>query len=285
MQVRYINPFTDFGFKKLFGEEESKPLLMDFLNQLLPLTSPIISLEYRNLEQLGLTAYDRKAVFDIYCIDELGRHFIVEMQKAHQNFFKDRAVFYSTFPIQRQAEKGKWDFRLEAVYCVGLLDFVFEEEEDKVEYFHEVNLKNQRNEVFYEKLTFFFIEMPKFEKAEAELASGLEQWLYCLKHLEEFERIPSSLDAPIFQRFFEQAELAKLSQEERECYEESLKVYRDLHNVIETARLEGKEEGRLEVQEETALKLFRKGFNLEEISELTGLSEPELLKLRTSHPN
>src|SRR3990167_6277743 len=233
MKTKYINPFTDFGFKKLFGEETSKPILIHFLNQLLSLPSPLIDLNFRNPEQLGFTSYDRKAIYDLYCTDELGRHFIVELQKAKQNFFKDRAVFYSTFPIQKQAEKGDWNFQLQAVYCIGLLDFTFEEDKQDSDYLHQVQLKNQHHQVFYDKLTFYFIEMPKFQKAETDLASYLEKWLYCLKHLEEFESIPASLDDPIFEQVFERAELAKLTPEEREGYEESLKVYRDLNNVID----------------------------------------------------
>src|SRR5688572_3337165 len=104
MKARYLNPFTDFGFKKLFGEEASKPLLMDFLNALLPLAYPITELSFRNAEQLGEGVDERKAVYDIYCQDSQGSYFIVEMQKAKQNYFKDRTIFYTTFPIRDQAE-------------------------------------------------------------------------------------------------------------------------------------------------------------------------------------
>ena len=98
MKARYLNPFTDFGFKKLFGEEASKPLLLDFLNALLPLEHPITGLQFRNAEQPGSGVEERKAVYDIYCQDSQGSYFIVEMQKAKQNFFKDRTIFYTTFP-------------------------------------------------------------------------------------------------------------------------------------------------------------------------------------------
>src|SRR5258708_4242575 len=125
MKARYFNPFTDFGFKKLFGEEASKPLLMDFLNALLPLKHPITSLQFRNAEQLGIASDDRRAVYDIYCQDSQGSYFIVEMQKAYQQYFKDRAIFYTTFPIREQAERGEWNFELKAVFCVGILDFAF----------------------------------------------------------------------------------------------------------------------------------------------------------------
>ncbi|MCL2709448.1 MAG: Rpn family recombination-promoting nuclease/putative transposase [Planctomycetaceae bacterium] len=103
---RFINPYTDFGFKRLFGEEASKDLLIDFLNTFLPEKHRVKTLEFRDTEQLGVTNLDRRAIFDIYCVAENGEHFIVEMQKAKQDWFRDRAIFYAAFPIRNQAPKG-----------------------------------------------------------------------------------------------------------------------------------------------------------------------------------
>ena len=129
LQDKYINPFTDYGFKKLFGSEPNKDILIDFLNQVLPEKHHLNDLTYAKSEQLGLTEDDRSAVFDLYCIGKNGEHFIVEMQKAKQNYFKDRSVFYTSFPIQNQAQKGEWNFQLAAVYLIGILDFTFTEGE------------------------------------------------------------------------------------------------------------------------------------------------------------
>ena len=128
MKAKYINPFTDFGFKKIFGEEASKELLIDFLNALIPQANKIIDLKFKNTEHLGLREADRYAIFDIYCENEKGEKFIVELQKAKQSYFKDRTLFYATFPIQEQAKQNDWDFKLKAVYTVAILDFVFEKE-------------------------------------------------------------------------------------------------------------------------------------------------------------
>ena len=126
MKAKYLNPFTDFGFKKIFGEEASKPLLIDFLNALLPQTDKIVDLSFKNNEQLGQTELDRKAIYDIFCENEKGKKFIVELQKAKQNYFKERTIYYSTFPIREQAEKGEWNYNLKAIYCIGILDFTFD---------------------------------------------------------------------------------------------------------------------------------------------------------------
>ena len=117
IEEKYINPFTDFGFKKLFGEEANKNLIIDFLNSLLykEHKHKIKDLIFKKSEQLGSTEMNRKAIFDLYCEDEIGQKFIVELQKAEQKFFKDRTVYYSTFPIQEQAKRGDWGYKLNPI--------------------------------------------------------------------------------------------------------------------------------------------------------------------------
>jgi predicted transposase/invertase (TIGR01784 family) len=290
MKAKYINLFTDFGFKKIFGEEASKPLLIDFLNALLPQANKIVDLSFKNTEQLGQTDADIKAIFDIYCENELGEKFIVELQKAKQNYFKERTIYYSTFPIREQAEKGEWNYNLKAVYCVGILDFTFddyESEPEKNEVVHTIKLKNQNGKTFYEKLTYIYLEMPNFKKAETELNSRLDQWLFFIKNLEDFQSIPSIFSDEIFTKAFEKAELAKFGQVDLDSYENSLKIYRDLKGVIDTAfdegkqegRDEGREEGREEGRIEIARALKENGVPVEIIIKSTGLTKEEIDKL------
>lgn len=271
LKDKYINPLTDFGFKKLFGSEPNKILLIDFLNQILPDKHQIKDLTYSRNEQLGLNEVDRKAIFDLYCTGESGERFIVELQKAKQNFFKDRSIYYASFPIQEQAQKGDWDYRLEPVYTVGILDFIFDDHKSEEELLHVVELKNQRCEVFYDKLKFIYIELPKFKKQEAELETQFDKWLFVFRHLSNLQNRPQQLQDKIFQRLFEAAEIAKFSPEEREAYEESLKYYRDLKNVVDTSRIEG--------IKEVAKKMKEKGMSDLDISELTGLNNDEIKEL------
>ena len=233
MRAKYVDPFTDFGFKRIFGQEASKPLLRDFLNSLLPPTAQIAELTLQNNERSGRSEADRRAIFDVYCHNEKGERFIVELQKAKQNNFKDRTVFYSTFPISEQAQTGTWAFELKAVYCVGILDFVFNDPPTAGagEVFHEVKLKNQHGQVFYDKLTYIYLEMPNFHKTEEQLETRLDQWLYFLKHVEAQEAIPHLFRDAIFTQAFETAALARLTRDEWTDYERSLKYYRDNINT------------------------------------------------------
>jgi predicted transposase/invertase (TIGR01784 family) len=289
MSTTYINPLSDFGFKKIFGEVASKTHLIDFLNALLPDTSKIADLSFKNLEQLPSLDIQRKAVYDIYCQGVNGEYFIVELQKVKQEFFKDRTLFYATFPIQQQAQKGDWDFRLEPVYCIGVLGFSFDKDTTAVNnVVHEVQLKDQNNEVFYKKLTFIYLEIPDFKKTLEQLETRLDKWLYFIKNLEDLQSIPELLKDDVFINAFETAKLANLSEGERETYQESLKVLRDNFAAFSTARNEGKiegeaigeargrEAGKLESKLEIARNLKAIGLTLEQIKVATGLSDSDL---------
>ncbi|MEB3800840.1 PD-(D/E)XK nuclease family transposase [Flavobacterium columnare] len=278
MKAKYINPFTDFGFKKIFGEEASKNLLIDFLNTLLPQHDQIKELSFKNTEQLGITDLDRKAIYDIYCQNEKGEKFIVELQKAKQNFFKERTIYYATFPIREQAEKGEWNYHLKSVYCIGILDFTFddyESEPEKSEVVHTIKLKNQNGKVFYDKLTYIYLEMPNFKKQETDLNSRLDKWLYFIKNLEDFQNIPTIFKDEVFTQAFEKAELANFGQWELDKYESSLKVYRDLKSIIDTAF----DDGKIEAKIETAKSLKKLGISIEIIMQSTGLTQEEINKL------
>ncbi len=315
MKEKYVNPFTDFGFKKLFGEEPNKDLLIDFLNELLrEEQGEIKSLTYLKGEHLSNTDLDRKAIFDLYCENERGEKFIVELQKSKQKFFKDRTLYYSTFPIQEQAERGEWNFELKAVYTIAILDFIFDEDKDEPsKYRYDVKLKdNQTNKVFYDKLTFIYLEMPKFNKTLDELETHFEKWMYVIRNLNRLERLPEKLRTRIFEKLFEVAEIAKFTPEQHLGYEDSLKYYRDLKNSLDTANELGREEGReegiiqgriegiiegkiqgviegkiqgviegkiqgvVEGKIEIAKQMKAKGYDLSLIKELTGLSEDEI---------
>ena len=159
------------------------------------------------------------------------------MEESGQDFFKDRSVYYSTFPIQEQAKRGNWNYKLNAVYTIGILDFKFEEDKDNPEYFHhEVKLmETKRKEVFYEKLTFIYLELPKFKKTEEELETHFDKWMYALKNLSQLQSRPRKLQEKVFEKLFKIAEIEKFDQKDRLAYESSLKYYRDLNNVIDTS--------------------------------------------------
>ena len=291
IEERYISLLTDFGFKRIFGTKPNKDLLINFLNSLFDGFQVIKDVKYLNSEHVGDVFAERKAIFDVYCENERGEKFIVEMQNAYQKYFKDRSLFYSTFPIREQAPKGaEWNFQLEHVYTVALLNFDLEEEAfDKDDINHDVGLLDKKTlKVFNDKLSFKYVEIAKFNKTEKELDTLYDKWLYVLKNLSRLDERPSALKEKVFTKLFEEAEIAKFTPTELKEYEDSLKAYRDVKNSIDTALEKGREEGMAEgmakgMEKEklsTARRLLSMGLSEEQVSTATELPLEVIQKLR-----
>ena len=307
IEERYISLLTDFGFKRIFGTKPNKDLLINFLNSLFDGFHIIKDVKYLNSEHVGDVFAERKAIFDVYCENERGEKFIVEMQNAYQKYFKDRSLFYSTFPIREQAPKGaEWNFKLEHVYTVALLNFDLEEEAfDKNDINHDVGLLDKKTlKVFNDKLSFKYVEIAKFSKTEEELDTLYDKWLYVLKNLSRLDKRPAALKEKVFTKLFEEAEIAKFTPTELKEYEDSLKAYRDVKNSIDTALEKGREEGMAKGMEigiekgiakgmekgiakgmekeklATARRLLSMGLSEEQVSTVTELPLEEIQKLK-----
>jgi predicted transposase/invertase (TIGR01784 family) len=200
-------------------------------------------LTFRNSEQLPDNVADRKVIFDIACTGEHGESFTVEMQKAKQLWFKDRALFCCAFPIQRQAQRGDWNFKLNPVFLVAILDFEYDERDERRKLYRLATLRDQDGDLFSDTLQMIFLQMPLFQLKESELLTQKDKWLYFLKNLESFDNIPAILREPIFEKAFDTAEYIRYSPELQEAYQNNLNVYRDNRNAFETAIIEGEARG------------------------------------------
>ena len=310
LEARYINLLIDFGFHKVFGEESNKDVLIDFLNEIIREEDRITDIQYLVPEQLGNSKVDRKAVFDIFCETEKGEYLIVEMQNAKQLFFRDRSIFYASLPIQKQAPKGIWDYRLKKVYFVAILDFIlFDDfEEDKEHVVERVQLVRERtNTVYSNKLEFAFVELPKFRKTEEDLDTHFDKWLFILKNLYKLKERPASIQGKIFEKVFELSEIKQLTKKDMgkyrksvlECndvinavacareegFEEgrrkSVLEYSDVHSAVECAREEGVEKGIERGIEIVIQKCLQKNMAIEDIIFLTGYSREQIISYKT----
>lgn len=303
LEERYISLLTDFGFKRIFGTKPNKDLLINFLNSMFDGEQVITDVRYLNSEHVGDVFAERKAIFDVYCENERGEKFIVEMQNAYQRYFKDRSLFYSTFPIREQAPKGSdWNFRLNHVYIVALLNFDLREEAfSREDITHDVGLLDKKTfRVFNDKLSFKYVEVARFDKTESELVTLYDKWLFVLKNLPHLDKRPDALKEKIFNRLFQEAEIARFNPQELHEYEDSLKAYRDIKNSIDTAleqgmerglaqgraegrakgRAEGRAEGIAEEKKNTARKLLSLDTPTDIVSQVTGLTKEDIEKLK-----
>ena len=282
IEERYISLLTDFGFKRIFGTDPNKELLVNFLNSLFDGEEVIKDVKYLNSENVGDVYTERKAIFDVYCENEKGEKFIVEMQNAYQTYFKDRSLFYSTFPIREQAPKGSdWNFCLKKVYVVALLNYKISDEAfDSSDTIHTIALMDTKtNKVFNTKLMFKYVEVGRFDKTDEELTSLSDKWMYVLKNLSRLDNRPAALREKIFSKLFAAASVARFTPTELREYEDSLKAYRDIKNSLVTAKEEGREEGREQRNIEIAKKMLAAGMHIDIIINMTDLSKDEIKKL------
>ena len=274
IEDRYISLLTDFGFKRIFGTAPNKDLLINFLNCLFDGRKVIKDLKYNNSEHVGDIYTERKAIFDVYCESVDGEKFTVEMQNASQKYLKDRTIYYSTFPIREQAPKGEWDFKLNPVYTVALVNYDMKEKAfDQQEISHQVQLcDTATKQVFYDKLEFIYVEVTKFNKTENELVTLYDKWVYALKNLAKLTDRPAALRDKIFDRLLQVAEIAKFTPTELREYEDSLKAYRDLKNSLDT----GEEKGEAKEKKSTIKRLLASGISVDIIAIATGLTHDEV---------
>ena len=273
---KFINPFTDVGFKRIFGQEINKDLLIDFLNALLDGERRVKDIKFLNKELLPIFENDRSLIYDIYCTDENDEQFIVEMQNKEHVNFRERAVYYLSQAISRQGEKGvNWKFDLKAVYGVFFLNFRMTDLPHKLR--TDIVLADRdTHEQFSDKMRYIFIELPMFAKEEDECETDFERWIYVLKNMETLQRLPFKARKAVFEKLEQIVDIAAMSKEDRMKYDESIKVYRDQLVMMEFERQQGKAEGLAEGEVKERLKNARgmkaAGIAPNLIAQITGLS-------------
>ena len=242
---RYIDLCTDFGFKKIFGTEANKSLLMDFLNSLLGDTEgKIDSITYLNSEQLADNADSRQAAFDVYCKSRSGSYFVVEMQVAEQSHFAERTLFYATFPLREQAQRGRrWRFEFDRVYVISILDFTMDRTRSgdyRMEY---VLYDPVRRHQLTDRLKLIYLQLPLFTKQLQDLETVFEKWLYLLRYLQELDSPPEGLVGKVFERLFEQSEIARMSVRDQQRYERALLDLWTMNSALDFREQRGRKRG------------------------------------------
>ena len=275
--AKFINPFTDIGFKRIFGQEVSKPVLIAFLNCLLEGEHHIIDLKFLDKEQPGESVDDKSLIYDVYCEVEDGGRIIVEMQNRSQPFFKERSIYYLSRAVSRQGEPGKeWHYSdLKAVYLIALLNF--KQSSISNELRTDVGLMDMKHKTpFSDKLRMVFLQLPYFTKEADDCETLFDRIIYVLKHMDVLKRMPWMAQEAVFQKLASIADVASLSKKERLAYDENLRKYRDTVAVMEGQWLEGHAKGVAEgvegTKRENARRMKDDGMPPELIAKYTGLT-------------
>ena len=276
---KFINPFTDVGFKRIFGQEVSKPVLLAFLNSLLEGERRIVDLIFLDKEQLGLESGDRSLIYDIYCETETGEHIIVEMQNKYQPYFKERSIYYMARSIVEQGERGsQWKYDIKAVYLVAFLNFKISD--ISKEFRTDVALMDMKERtLFSDKVRLVYLQLPYFTKEAEECETIFEKIIYTLKHMDILQRMPWMAQNAVFKRLSEIAEVASLNSEERRKYDESLRAYRDTLAVMDGQFMQGERKGRAEEKLSNARSLKENGVPVDVIAKSLGLTADDIERL------
>ena len=257
--AQFINPFSDWGFKHIFGREISKDLLICFLNDLFAGEFVIKSLAFGNKEQIGLSKDSREVIFDIYCTTDEGKEIIVEMQNRGQEHFIDRALYYTSRVIVNQGIKGEWDYDIRPVYTICFMNFI-----DPLlpfgKFRTDMILADRDNgKMVSDKIRMVYLMLPFFEKTETECETDFERWIFVLKNMNTFERMPFLAKNAVFKKLAEISDLRTLSKKDMDKYEDSIRIMRDAYATYKYAIKTGLEDGRKQGLEEGMAQGIEKG--------------------------
>ena len=283
--AKYINPFTDWGFKRLFGREASKDLLVSFLNDLFEGEFHVKDVTFKDKEQLADAKDLRGCIYDVYCETDDGKHFIVEMQNSWTVNFVNRTLCYASKAITSQREKGKTKekvllYALVPVYVVSFMNFAPRGGDEVRQFKTDVMLREKNSEdPFTDKLRFIYLNLTFFTKEPDDCVTDFEKWIYVLKHMETLERIPFETQKKIFNRLEDVADISSLKKEDMEKYEESQNMVDNYNLGMYSAWLTGNEKGKLEGKIETAHNLLLMGMSVPQVMQATGLTHEQVEKL------
>ena len=295
-EIVFFDPLSDFGFKRIFASESNKDLLIDFLNACLSHdVGTITDLTLLPNEHPGVSPQEKRVVFDIHCRNADGKFFIIEMQRARQHFFAERVITYVSRVVSRQAEKGARRYEIPYIYSFNILDYRASEFGNCGNFFHKVQLKNEHNEIFSDKTTYYFVELPKFAavKEKGSEGSSMHKWLELLTSIAgSTDQDYGATEGGVFRKLIEECKISKLSNMEREEYEKSIFEYEDVRDAIACAREDGVEEGfergiekglkqGLEQgKQQLVLNMLVEGIELETIVRISGLTHEEILAMQ-----
>lgn len=275
-----LNPKVDFTFKKLFGSEENKSILIAFINSVISEENRVVNIELKNPYNISNYRKGKMTILDIKAVDKKGIWYDIEMQIVEQGFYDKRALYYWSKVYSNQIESGDDFDLLRKTIGINILDFNYLKEED----FHNVyKIYNQKSkEEFSDLFEMHFIELNKFKKDYSDVTTALDRWVSFLNKAYEIDKdkIPKELETDEnIKKAIEKLDIMYLDKEEREIYENDLKALRIHRAEIKTAEKKAEKRAEKKAREEIAKNLLDILDN-ETISAKTGLSLDEIQKLR-----
>ena len=281
---KFLNPRNDLCFKRIFGSEKNKDILIHFLNDILDRPYPVEEVTFLKTIQDPEIAPLRVSVVDVMCEDQDKNRFIIEMQLSHEKGFDRRALYYAARAYCSQRTKKKKFYDLKDVYFLAITDFApFPK---KKTWLSRIGLKDlETNEHDIDAIQLLFMQLPLFKKTKKDLKemSLREKWAYFFKYAEEtteedLEKLTG--EDQIIKRAYEELDRFGWSEKELNNYE-SIEMKKAADEAVKEAAFEkGIEKGRKERDYQIALALLKQGLPIEQISEATNVSIEEIHTLQ-----
>ncbi len=272
---RYANVLMDRWFKRTFGWAPAKRLMQLFLQEMIP-ERVITELSFGPQEYVNPIEQGKDIRLDVHCTDTSGAQFAVEVQFSEQKTFFERALFNSTFVIQEQLPVGSTDWAFAQIYFIGIVNFSIHQDSNQVLFRYRLK-EIHSGEDMAVPVEYLFLEVPNCSKALTHDASLLDNLCYALKNMPEMDCQPDNLQGEIFDLLFNSAEINKFAPRERAEYIKDMTTLRDITNQLATAEQKGEAKGREEEKLKIARTMLAQGFDLNTISNLTGVAGDVLL--------
>ena len=278
--MKFADPKNDLAFKKVFGDENHKNILISFLNSVLDFTEGkvIVDVSLANPYQVPKIPELKETILDIKAVNQNGDTFIVEMQKKDLGNFTKRSLYYTAKAYVSQLPKGRNYSVLNKVYFIGILNFTIFDNENYISRHLIVNQETNTQDL--DDFEFSFIELPKFNKSLPELSSVLDKWVYFLKNASDLTFVPEEYQkVEAFKNAFDIVTQTAWNAKELEVYDYIALREFDEINALRTAEQKGLEKGIEKTSFKIAKNLKESGASLMLIQQATGLTEDQIASL------
>ena len=278
-ELHFVDPKNDVAFRKIFGDENKKEILISFLNNILEFAGTdkeIVDISIQNPYQVPKLKEFKETILDIKAVDKRGIHYIIEMQVFYTAAFDKRVLYYVSKAYHQQLNKGDDYPKLNQVIFLGFLDFPLFQGNSHYCTRHLI-LEEKSNEHYFQDFELNFVELPKFNKSLEELEDIKDKWVYFVKNAKEMKMIPEELREPKeLREAFEVANQMSWSKEEMDAYEERGILIQDERGRIQHALQEGKQIGIREEKQAIAKKMLEEGIPPDVIFRVTSLTPEEI---------
>lgn len=277
--MKFADPKNDVAFRKIFGNENKKVILISFLNSVLALKNgyKIVDLTFKDSYQLPKISSLKSSIIDVKVKDQKENSYIVEMQVSETDGFDKRVQYYVSKEYANQIEKGDDYPKLTPVVFIGVLDFKYFKGKDYITQHIILNKKTMENEL--KDINFNFIELPKFKKKVNECKNLVDKWIFFIKNAKNLKIVPEGIGDKGLREAYKELDKHNWSKEELEVYDYFSMREQDERGKMTLAIRRAQEQGMEKGIQKIAKEMKRNGESIEKIIRYTNLNAEEIEKL------